>query len=170
MGAIYTLWFLPFLGASAALLTLLGSRFSSSSSLLVLALAMLALAAFLAETDRHMYERSVAHEATVAAAVHTWEAVAERRNAEQRGRSRSSLVCKAMEDLCAALLRHAELEPRWADPVLRNELRAHASLLVRNLQQLKNESLRGNATATRRLALLVAGILRQTTAPTNEET
>lgn len=177
LGSIYGIWLVPAVGVVVALLTLTTTRFSTHSYFVIIMWIMFGTLLALADTDRRMYDRSVPHEATAAAAVTALEAITSpgtrsggRGPGEWRGHTRNSAVCKAVDDLCAALRRRAEVEPRHADPVLRDRLREQAWLTVRNLHDAKVKALVGEEGAEGRLAVLLASILRRAVAPTNVRT
>ncbi|GHI90441.1 hypothetical protein [Streptomyces xanthophaeus] len=124
----------------------------------------------LAEVDRRMLNRSLPLEHTTLMAVGAVEAcrvVSETEHGEVRGHSRSSSICAAIDDLCAAIGRQAELEPRRTDPVHRARLRAEALEVVRNLHAAKVRLVEGDEAALTALFAILGSLLARTAAPTH---
>ncbi|MGW6857249.1 hypothetical protein [Streptomyces xanthophaeus] len=124
----------------------------------------------LAEVDRRMLNRSLPLEHTTLMAVGAVEAcrvVPETEHGEVRGHSRSSSICAAIDDLCAAIGRQAELEPRRTDPVHRARLRAEALEVVRNLHAAKVRLVEGDEAALTTLFAILGSLLARTVAPTH---
>ncbi|GGY67016.1 hypothetical protein [Streptomyces xanthochromogenes] len=169
LATIYLLWLLPFLGVLAALMIMVNARVVSSFWMLVLLWGLLTSVLVLADVDRRSLLRSVPHEHTVHMAIRAWEAITSHGSpdGEIRGRTRNSAFCDAIGDLCDALERQAELEPRRTDPVHRSRLRDHAHEIVRNLHTGKIRLSEGDQDQLAALARIIASVLKYASAPTN---
>ncbi|MCY0931661.1 hypothetical protein OTB20_36875 [Streptomyces sp. H27-H1] len=116
----------------------------------------------LAEADRRMLNRSLPLEYTTVTAVGAVEAcrvVPETEQEEVRGHSRGSSICAAVDDLCAAIGRQAELKPRRTDPVHRARVRAEALEAVRNLHAAKARLVEGDQAALTDLFAILGSLL-----------
>lgn len=169
--SILLLWSFAWLGLLAAVFLALNSDVEDGYPwMMPLLVVSIAGVGVLAETDRRMLSRSLPLEYTTVMAVGAVEAcrvVPETEHDEVRGHSRASSICAAVDDLCAALGRQAELEPRRTDPVHRARVRAEALEVVRNLHAAKVRLVEGDQGALTDLFALLGSLLARTVAPTH---
>ncbi|MET9959366.1 hypothetical protein ABZ128_09825 [Streptomyces sp. NPDC006326] len=168
--SILLLWLFPYLGVVAALFLVLNGHFDDGSPWMVpLVWGMFGGVLVIAEVDRRMLARSVPLEHTTLMAVRVVEACREpaTRQEEARGHSRSSAVCASVDELCAALDRQVELEPRRTDAVHRARLRAEALEVVRNLHAAKVRIAEGDSAALATLFGIIGSLLAGTVTPTH---
>ncbi|MFD9485075.1 hypothetical protein [Streptomyces sp. NPDC059991] len=169
LASIYLLWLLPFLGVLAAIMIMVNTRIGTSFWMLVLLWSLLTSVLVLAEVDRRSLHRAVPHEHTVHMAIRAWEAITSHGSPDRevRGHTRNSAFCDAIGDLCDALERQAELEPRRTDPIQRSRIRRHAHEIVRNLHAAKIRLSEGDQDQLAALAQIIASVLTYAAAPTN---
>ncbi|OEJ22258.1 hypothetical protein [Streptomyces subrutilus] len=167
--SILTLWLFPYLGVVAALFVLLNGRFGAGYLWMVLVWGMFGGVLVLADVDRRMLARSLPLEHTTFMAVQVVEACLppEPSRVELRGRSRVSAICASVDDLCAALGRQANLEPRRTDALHRARLRAEALEVVRNFHAAKIRLVEGDQAALGTLYAVIGSLLTRTVAPTH---
>ncbi|MFJ3926363.1 hypothetical protein [Streptomyces sp. NPDC090022] len=169
--SVLLVWLFPGLGVVACVFLVLNGEFSEGRPwLMPLLWGMFGAVLVLCEVDRRMLARSLPLEHTTLMAVRAVEACRPpaREDREARGYSYGSAVCAAVDDLCAALGRYAELEPRRTDPVHRARLRAQAQEVVRNLHAAKVRLVDGDRSALGDLYAIVASLLSRTVAPAHE--
>ncbi|GLX41188.1 hypothetical protein Sros01_72610 [Streptomyces roseochromogenus] len=166
--SILLVWLIPAAGVGACLVVVLNGDFAHGHPwLMPLMWGMLGAVMVLCETDRRMLARSLPLEHTTLMAVCAVEACRPpgEGEAEVRGSTRGSAVCAGVDDLCAAVVRHVEREPRRTDAVHRARLRAQAQEVVRNLHAAKVRLLEGDQAALGDLCTVIASLLARTVAP-----
>ncbi|MFJ3205085.1 hypothetical protein [Streptomyces sp. NPDC086989] len=165
--SILLVWAFPYVGVMTALFLVLNGDFSARHPwMLALVWGMFGGIIVVTEVDRRMLARSVPLEHTTLMAVIAVEAcqAPEPEQREVRGHSYGSVVCAAVDDLCAALGRQAELEPRRTDPVHRARLRAQAQEVARNLHAAKVRLVEGDQSALADLHAIIGSVLARTVA------
>ncbi|MFD9485233.1 hypothetical protein ACFWBX_14815 [Streptomyces sp. NPDC059991] len=169
LASIYVLWLLPFLGLLTAIEVVINARFTTNAGIALLPWSLLTLVLVLAGMDRRSLERSVPREHTTHTAIRAWEAITSHGEPDKeiRGHTRNSALCGAIDDLCEALERQAELEPRRTDPVQRTRLRNHAHEIVRNLHVAKIRLTEGEQEQLITMAKIIASVLKHAATPTN---
>ncbi|MFJ9343756.1 hypothetical protein ACIRP0_31415 [Streptomyces sp. NPDC101733] len=167
--SILLVWLFPGLGLGVCLVLLNGEFAQGQPWLMALVWGAFGAVMVLCEVDRRMLARSLPLEHTTLMAVCAVEACEPSENQvdEVRGYTRATMVCGGIDRLCAALARHAEVEPRRTDSVHRARLRAQAQEVVRNLHAAKVRLLEGDQDALADLCTIIASLLARTVAPAN---